>query len=110
MALTYTYPDAYLSPLVTESREAEAIAYVSNLGTLPAYWVTYLTQLRAYIITCLECQQAPDDLFATKLAAYQKQWPLAFSQAQIAQAASTANQPGQQGNGGAFFAIDLVRA
>ena len=67
---TYTYNDSYVASQVTLGRENRAMAEIAQLGTLPAAWVDRLTILRAYIITCIECQASADDLFAQKLAAY----------------------------------------
>jgi hypothetical protein len=112
MALTYTYPDAYLRPLVDEAREAQAIADVADLGTLPASWVLRLTRLRAYILTCLECQKTPDDTFAAKLAAYRKEWPTTLQEARLAQsvADAAANGGGSSSVGGGFGFVGLERS
>ena len=85
MALTYPYADGYLAPLLTDAREDRAEADVAALGTLPAAWVQRLVILRAYIITCLECQKMPDDTFGTKLSAYRKEWEPTLAQARSAQ-------------------------
>ena len=88
MALTYPYHDAYLAPLVTQERETRALAEVDQLGTFDAAWVQRLTVLRAYVLTCLESQKAPDDLFAAKLSAYRKDFDAALTQARAAMAAA----------------------
>jgi hypothetical protein len=103
MPLAHVYPDAYLRSLVTEAREAQAIAEVSDVGTLPPSWVPRLVVLRAYINTCLESQKAPDDLFAAKLSAYRKEWDGALTQARIAQSAIDAEAGGGPGGAGAGF-------
>lgn len=112
MALTYTYHDAYLAPLVTEAREAQAIADVADLGTLPSSWVERLVRLRAFIITCLECQKTPDDTFAAKLAAYRKEWPTTLQEARLAQSVidAAANGGGPSSVGGGFFFVGLERS
>jgi hypothetical protein len=107
MPLINTYADAYLAPLVTVEREARAIADVADLGTLPAIWVQRLVILRAYVITCLESQKSPDDLFAAKLAAYRREFEDALKQARIAQSAAAG---GTSSSGGSFFTVDLERA
>lgn len=112
MALVNAYLDGYLAALVTEAREAQAIADVTVYGTLPTAWVTRLVILRAYIVTCLECQKAPDDTFGAKLAAYRKEFDGTLGLARQAQAAvdaaSTTNAP--QGASGAYFSVELHRA
>ncbi len=55
---------------MTQAREAKALADVADLGTLPDVWVERLAVLRTYIITCLESQKAPDDMFGVKLATF----------------------------------------
>lgn len=113
MALTQTYHDAYLSPLMTEDRESRAAAYVADLGALPAAWVSRLTVLRAYIITCEECMRAPDDTFNAKLSSYRREWSDALPLARLAQQAALAagGAPGSSAptGGGSFFTIDLIR-
>lgn len=83
----YPYADGYLAPLVTKAREDQAISDVAELGTLPALWVERLTVLRAYIITCLECQKSPDDTFAAKLGSYRKEYGDQLVRARAAQQA-----------------------
>ena len=80
------------------------------LGAFPATWVTRLTILRAYIITCTECMKSPDDVFVSKLSAYRKGFDNAMPQARAAQpAAQTAAGTAPTGGGGVFV-IDLQRA
>lgn len=110
MPLINTYADGYLAPLVTEARETQAAADVAQLGTFPAAWVTRLTILRAYIITCLEGMKAPDDVFASKLAAYRKEFDSALPQARAAQQAAEAAAGTAPTGGGGVFVIDLQRA
>lgn len=109
MALTYPYTDAYLAPLVTQAREAKALADVADLGTLPDVWVERLAVLRTYIITCLESQKAPDDMFGVKLSAYRKEWTEALAQARAAQIAAEA-AAGTAAGGGSAFSVELVRS
>lgn len=90
MALTYAYTDAYLAPLVTEDREARAVADVAAIGTFPTDWTERLVRLRAYVLVCLESAKSPDDLFTAKLAAYRKEWDQALPLARAAQDAATA--------------------
>lgn len=87
--LTYTYADAYLATLVTQDRETRALADVAAYGTFPVDWTERLVRLRAYCIVCAESQQAPDDLFATKLATYRKEFAEALPLAKAAQDAAT---------------------
>lgn len=110
MALTYTYPDAYLSPLVTQAREDQARADVALLGTLPAAHVARLVVLRAYVITCLESQRTADDTFSAKLATYRKEYDQALTQARQAQAAASQASTGTGSNSmGSFMSIELHR-
>lgn len=107
MPLQNTYTDAYLAPLVTQAREAQAITDVAALGTLPAEWVTRLTVIRAYVITCLECTQSPEDLFTVKLKAYRTDYADNLAQARAAQAVIDAGS-GTAG-GASFFSVALER-
>lgn len=106
MALTYTYADGYLAPLVTPAREQKAIDDVQLLGTLPEAWVQRLVVLRAYVITCLESQKAPDDLFAAKLITYRKEYSDVLAQARAAQAAAGGSSAA---GGWSFFTVPLER-
>jgi hypothetical protein len=108
MPLINTYADAYLAPLVTVDRETRAAADVADLGTLPLAWVTRLVVLRAYVLTCIESQRAPDDVFTDKLSAYRKEWDATVSLARSAQAAIDATS-GTTG-GGSPFTIPIERA
>lgn len=109
MALTYTYSDAYLQPLITEATEDAAQAFVADVGTLPAHWVSRLCVIRAYVITCLDKQKAADDLFATKLANYKREFDEALKAAKAAQAVIDA-ESGTAAGGGSFFSVGLERA
>lgn len=84
MALTYTYADAYLKGNVTEDRENRAEADVAAIATFSAEWAQKLSICRAYIITCLECQAQPDDLFASKLKHYREEWESTLAAAKAA--------------------------
>lgn len=108
MPLTYTYADGYLAALVTEARETQAASDVAALGTLPAAWVQRLVILRAYLITCMECQKAPDDTFGAKLAAYRKEWEPTLAQARSAQA--VIDTAADTSTGYSPFSIPLERA
>jgi len=105
MTLAHTYTDAYLAPLITPAREARAIADVADLGTLPAPWVARLVVLRAYIITCLESQKGPEDLFTGKLGSYRKEFDSTLAQARAAQSNATSGA----GSQGGIFSIRLER-
>ena len=93
MPLTNAYHDAYLAPLVTPEREERAAAEVAQLGTFSATWLARLTVLRAYVLTCIESQKAPDDLFGAKLAEYRREFekllPSATAAALAEQAVTT---------------------
>lgn len=81
MALANTYNDGYLKSHITEERETRAIAEVAEFGTFAVEWTNRLVILRAYIITCLECQAQPDDLFASKLKNYRAEFDSVLAQA-----------------------------
>jgi hypothetical protein len=81
MALVNTYFDAYLKSHVTEERETRAASEVSEYGTFAAEWSARLTVIRAYVITCLECQAQPDDLFSQKLKNYRTEFDAVLAQA-----------------------------
>jgi len=104
MPAPHPYADGYLTPLITPGREDRAVEDVAMLGALPEAWVDRLIVLRAYVITCQECQKAPDDTFAAKLATYRKEYADALAQARAAQAA-TATPTG----GWSFFSVPLER-
>ena len=101
---TYLYHDAYLKPHVTQEREDRAVAEVASYGTFPTDWTERLVRLRAYCITCAECQATPDDLYASKLAGYRKEFNEALPHAKAAQDATTSPS-----GLGAVFSIPLER-
>lgn len=103
--LKYTYADEYLAPLVTDDRETRATADVAVLGTFPDAWQERLVRLRAYILTCQESQAAPDDLFASKLKTYQKEFDALLPAAQAAADATTSPT-----GTGMVYSIPLERA
>ena len=103
--LAYTYTDGYLAKLITQDREDRATADVAALGTFPAVWTERLIRLRAYVITCQESMQSPDDLFSAKLKTYQKEFDAMLPVAQAAQDATTSTT-----GTGAVFSIPLERA
>jgi len=84
MALTYTYPDAYLDTRISEEREARAIEEVELLAgsrTLSADWTEKLVILQAYILACLEHQGKVDDLFTAKLKTYREEMAIQLPRA-----------------------------
>jgi len=83
MALTLTYHDSYLTPLLTEEREARALVDVAELGTFPAPWPDKLTVLRAYVLCCLESNANAEDVFSLKLKQYQAEFKEALKQARL---------------------------
>lgn len=105
MALTYTYPDAYLSRFCTEAVETRALADVALLGTFPAAWRERLTIVQAYIIACLENQADAEDLFSAKLKNYRSQLDTLLPQAKAAEAAANSTTTGIS-----LFSIPLERA
>ena len=108
MPLINTYTDGYIAPQITPAREARAMADIADLGTLPAAWVARLTVLRAYVITCLECTKASEDMWNIKLSAYSKEYTSTLQQARSAQslidAASTT-----PGFGAGVFTCEIAR-
>jgi hypothetical protein len=109
MALTYTYPDAYLQPFCTEDREDRGTADVlvmAGARTFSADYTERLVILQTYILACMENQADAEDLFTAKLKTYRQQLALILPQA-IADADLTADV---QGAGVALFSIPLERA
>jgi hypothetical protein len=87
MALTYVYPDAYLVTFCTEDREDRAIADVTLMAgdrTFSADWTERLVILQTYIIACIECQAAIDDLFDVKLKLYRDELEIQLARARDA--------------------------
>lgn len=109
MALRHSYTDAFLAPRVTQAREDQANDEVTQLGTLPEAWVSRLTVLRCYMITCTESMQSNDDTFAAKLASYRKDYDTALPQARAAQAKAEAEAGTPSTGGSSFFTVDLSR-
>lgn len=110
MPLLNPYTDAYLAPRVTQAREDQAFADVTELGTLPAAWVSRLTVLRAYVITCMEMTSSPEDTFAAKLSAYRKDYSDGIALAKAAQKAAEAEAGTTPAGAGSFFTIPLERS
>lgn len=112
MILTYT--DAYLVKNVTQAREDRALLEVDAIGTFPAdanQWRERLGVIRAYIITCLDCQSTPEDLFGTKLGHYRKEFTSLLEQAQAAQIAAQSAQNSAAGLPGVgLYSVALERA
>lgn len=108
--MIYLYYDAYLGPLMTDEREARALADVAALGTFPDAWIERLTVLRAMVLTCLDSQQAPDDLFGAKLAVYRKEFDAALPQARAAQASAEAAAGNAPSGGASAYTVELHRA
>ncbi|MDG4549865.1 MAG: hypothetical protein P9G45_06070 [Candidatus Contendobacter sp.] len=86
MALTLTYHDAYLAPLIAakEAWETRAIADVAELGTFPDPWPAKLAVLRAYLLCCLESLADESDVFSAKLKQYRQEWAATLQAARIA--------------------------
>lgn len=104
MPLTHTYTDAYLRTHITDGREARAREDVANMGNFAPDWTARIEVLRTYIITALECQAAPDDLFAQKLKHYRQEFDAHLVQARAATPA-TDGKPARS-----LFSIPLERA
>ncbi len=94
MATTLTYTDAYLTGYIDQSVEDRARADVDDLGTFPTDWRDKLTVLRAYIITCLDKQAQPEDLFTAKLKSYRAEFDRQLAGARNAQAEVADTAPG----------------
>ncbi len=105
MALSLQYFDAYLAPLVTDEREARALADVDAIGEFPGEWRDRLAVARAYIVTAIESQRAPDDLFATKAKRYSEDFDRLLPLARAAATAAT-----ESVGAGSFLSIPLERA
>lgn len=101
---THTYFDGYLKTHVTDEREARATAEVATFGSFAGDWTARLVVLRAYVITCLECQGATDDLFAQKLKHYRQEFDALLVQARNATPVAD-GKPAR-----ALFSINLERA
>jgi hypothetical protein len=112
MALTYTYPDAYLAKFCTEEREARALADVELMaaGTpdaeFSADWTERLTIVQCYILACLENQADAEDLFTAKLKSYRSQLSVLLPQALAAAAAAANVGAGAVG----LYSIELERS
>lgn len=106
--LSLLYNDAYLVNLVTGEREDRAFSDVDRITAFPPEWRDALAAIRCYIIICLECQKAKDDLFATKLYAYTKEFDALLRNARAAMNALAATD--KPLSGGSFFTIDLYRS
>jgi tRNA(Ile)-lysidine synthase TilS/MesJ len=86
MALTLTYDDAYLAPLIAAKPtwETRALADVAQLGTFPDPWPAKLAVLRACVLCCLESLADENDVFSAKLKQYQKEWAASLQAARLA--------------------------
>ena len=108
MALTYTYPDAYLSRFCTEAREDRADADVIVMAgdrTFSAAYIQRLTILQVYILACMENQADTEDLFTAKLKTYRDQLAIVLGQAKI-----DADETAGTVSGFSLFSIPLERA
>lgn len=86
MALTLTYHDAYLAPLIAnnEAWETRALADVAELGDFPDPWPDKLAVLRAYVLCCTESLADETDVFSAKLKQYRQEWTASLQAARIA--------------------------
>lgn len=96
MALTLTYDDAYLAPLIAdhEAWETRALADVAQLGTFPAPWPDKLAVLRAYLLCCLESLADEQDVFSAKLKHYRNEYAATLQAARLALATASVTTPG----------------
>lgn len=99
---TLTYHDAYLKALIDDAAETRAYADVDALGAFDTTWRDKLTVLRAYVITCMEKQADPEDLFTAKLAVYRKEFDSVLAMARAASAVAS-------GTGPALISIPIMR-
>ena len=84
--LNYTYTDSFLSRLATDAREKEAIRYIESIAAFTPEWRDRLIILRVYISICLEAQKGgDDDVYATKLSSYRKEFDSVLSLAKATQ-------------------------
>jgi hypothetical protein len=104
MALTLTYNDAYLAPLIAnnEAWETRALADVAELGTFPDPWPAKLAVLRAYLLCCIESLADETDVFSAKLKQYRQEWTASLQAARIA-ANAAASTPTR------LFSVPIVR-
>ncbi len=101
MALQYTYPDEYLAKRITEDRETRAINEASLTGITDTAYLEKLSILKCYIITSLECNSKPDDVFAQKLKIYSKEYDALLS---------TALETQREVSGKSLYSIEIGRA
>lgn len=88
------FTDSYLKDLVSIERELRATADVNTLGVFSTQWRDRLIELRAYIITCQESLQSPEDTFSAKLKAYRDEFAASLGLARAdAQAAAISAAP-----------------
>ena len=99
-----TYHDAYLANLVTDEREARALADVDAIGDFLPEWRERLAVARAYVIAATESQRAPEDLFGAKAERYRKEFT---GMLPLARAASGATDDTGVGT---IFSVPLERA
>lgn len=84
--LKYTYTDSFLGRLATEAREQDAFNYIESIAAFTPEWRDRLIILRVYIAICLEAQKGgDDDVYATKLSSYRKEFDGVLSLAKSSQ-------------------------
>lgn len=110
MALTYSYPDAYLARFCTEEREARALADVAVYAadaavTFSDAWLERLVILQTYILACLENQADAEGLFTAKLKTYRAEFSSKLPQAVLA-----ANEDAGTISNVGLFSIPLERS
>jgi len=75
MALENEYTDSFLARLVTDDKEVAASDFVDNIAKFTDKWRGKLVVIRVYISICLDAQKGgQDDVYATKLSSYRKEW------------------------------------
>ncbi len=92
--MSITYDDKFLGDRVTPDIEQQATTDVAELGEFEDYWRDRLIKLRAYILVCLIHQSEADDIYASKLGSYRKEFNDAERSAKRSQSTTTGKSPG----------------
>ena len=83
--LINAYNDSFLSRHVTDEKENAAYDYVDLMADFTPDWRDRLAVLRVYISICLDAQKGgQDDVYATKLASYRKEFDAVVALAKAA--------------------------
>lgn len=101
--MSVTYEDAFLAKFCDSLIETRAYAEVDLYGTFTDAWRDRLVVPQAYVLVCLENQASSEDLFSTKLKAYQRDLDRLLVHARAA-------TPDNEGLTQPVFSIPLERA